>query len=178
MPELHTTVLCLTGDSRGGKSTVAGRLARAFGLEVLATGRVATQLLGRPLEPGEWGPDPAIAEAVKDFVYRHQGHDRTGLIDGYPRKRHQVAELLALQERGARVVVLWLHASLEEAIERAPDPAAQIRRIEQQGAELAATLHCLRKAAREGSLAFVELHLSGGWLPGPGVPDCLQEKIR
>ena len=115
-----------SGDAGAGKSTAALELAEqrvAVGFPrpvYLSTGDALRER--SVLEPGaSFGPDELVARLVVEALQRGDREGVDVVVDGYPRKPHQVQEGFALVFVHAprhQPSVEWLTISVEEALRR------------------------------------------------------------
>lgn len=110
--------LFVTGDPGSGKSTIARQRAEAIGVEYFSTGDYIREVgLSRTIKSGEFGPDEVVQMGVRKVLARTQAHG--AVIDGFPRRPHQVEELCAFQRQfviDVHVLVFYIHP--HDAIDR------------------------------------------------------------
>ena len=115
--------IILLGESGGGKGTLVGNIKR-YWLENLHSASMGDIFrkkaqedpeIKRLTESGILVSDALAAEIFKEFAQAHT----PGLIDGYPRNRQQVIELIKfIKDNNWRVLVVDLHCRIEKIIER------------------------------------------------------------
>lgn len=120
----RSPVVFLTGDPGAGKSTLARHISSFFGIPMVSTGdmlRVAGH--GSKIADGSFGPDEVVDASVRKWL--SEVEDRPGggvVIDGYPRRPGQVADLIqmveAYQFRPTQYRVIFLSIAAPEAVRR------------------------------------------------------------
>jgi len=115
--------IILLGESGGGKGTLVGNIKR-YWLENLHSASMGDIFrkkaqtdpeVKRMTENGILINDTTACEVFREFARAHT----PGLIDGYPRNRQQVIELIKfIKDNNWRVLVVDIHCRIEKIIER------------------------------------------------------------
>ena len=115
--------IVLLGESGGGKGTLVNNIRRYWLPELQAASmgdmfrsKAQTDPKIKSLtEQGILIDDQTTFEVFREFAEANQ----PGLIDGFPRNRHQAIELIRfIKENGWRVLVIDIHCTVEKIIER------------------------------------------------------------
>jgi len=115
--------IVLLGESGGGKGTLVNNIRRYWlpDLQAASMGdmfrsKAQTDPKIKSLtDQGILIDDQTTFEVFKEFAEANQ----PGLIDGFPRNRHQAIELIRfIKDKGWRVLVVDIHCTVEKIIER------------------------------------------------------------